>query len=77
MVAWFRAECPNVDGKRETERFCDHWWSKPGKDGRKLDWVRTWKNWMRTAEDRAKPRVRATPSMPSSVSPRDEHRYRP
>jgi hypothetical protein len=70
MVTWFRQECPHVDGKRETERFCDYWWSKPGKDGRKLDWVRTWKNWMRTAEDRAMPRGRASPSLPPTTDVR-------
>ncbi len=58
MVTWARKEAPHVDGKRETERFVDYWLAKPGKDGRKLDWDRTWKNWMRTAEDRQGPRDR-------------------
>jgi hypothetical protein len=58
MVAWAREHAPHVDGKRETERFCDHWRSKPGKDGRKLDWIATWRNWMRNAEDRQGPRDR-------------------
>lgn len=56
LVDWARKECPHVDSKRETERFCDHWHAKPGKDGRKLDWGKTWRNWMRTAEDRQGPR---------------------
>ena len=79
MVAWFRENCPHVDGKRETENFCDWWRSKPGKDGRKLDWPATWRNWMRRAEDQAKPRARASPSVPvpAHVSPKDEHRFRP
>ena len=59
LADWFRENCPHVDGKRELERFGDHWRAKPGKDGRKLDWVATWRNWMRTAEDRAKPRENA------------------
>ena len=58
LVEWARRECPHVDGKRETERFCDYWHAKPGKDGRKLDWVKTWRNWMRTAQDRQGPRER-------------------
>ena len=58
MVAWVREHAPHVDGKRETERFCDHWRAKAGKDGRKLDWLATWRNWMRTAEDRQRPRER-------------------
>jgi hypothetical protein len=69
MVAWARQHAPHVDGKRETERFCDHWRSKPGKDGRKLDWLATWRNWMRTAEDRQGPRERpGTSASPASTT---------
>lgn len=59
LADWFRENCPHVDGKRETARFRDHWVAKAGKEGRKLDWIATWRNWMRTAEDRARPRERA------------------
>jgi hypothetical protein len=59
LADWFRRECPHVNGKREMERFRDHWDAKPGKDGVKRDWVATWRNWMRTAEDRAAPRQRS------------------
>ena len=76
MIAWFRQHCPHVDGKRETEQFCDYWRAKPGKDGRKLDWPATWRNWMRTAEDRSAPRSRGTPARPGApVSPRDEWKF--
>ena len=64
MVEWFRKHCPHVDGKNQTDQFRDWWRSKAGKDGRKLDWVATWRNWMRTAEERSKPRVRAVPTDP-------------
>jgi hypothetical protein len=50
MVAWVRKECPDVDGRRETETFIDYWRAKPGKDGSKLDWLATWRNWMRRAQ---------------------------
>jgi hypothetical protein len=63
MVAWVHEKCPHVDGKRETERFEDHWRGKAGKEGRKLDWVATWRNWMRTAEDRQGPRDRSSKAM--------------
>ena len=69
LADWFRENCPHVDGKRETERFRDHWIGKPGKDGRKLDWIATWRNWMRTAEDRAMPRQRSN-SRPESEDDR-------
>ena len=68
MVDWFRKNCPHVDGKFQTEKFIDHWRGKPGKDGRKVDWVATWRNWMRTAEERAGPRTRGTPSEPASTT---------
>ena len=64
MFEWFRKNCPHVDGKTEHAQFCDYWRAKPGKEGRKLDWVATWRRWMRTAEERSKPRTRGTPSEP-------------
>jgi hypothetical protein len=66
MVEWFREHCPHVDGKFQTEKFIDHWRGKAGKDGRKLDWVATWRNWMRTAEERSGPRTRGAPSVPTT-----------
>lgn len=33
----------------EAEKFKDHWCAKPGREGRKLDWLATWRNWVRTA----------------------------
>jgi hypothetical protein len=37
----------------ELDRFRDYWIAKPGKDGRKLDWCATFRNWLRrTADDR-------------------------
>jgi hypothetical protein len=53
MVAWAQREAPHVDGRRETEKFVNYWRAKAGRDATKLDWVRTWRNWMLTAEERA------------------------
>lgn len=47
MVAWARSECPGLDHKAVTEKFIDHWRAQPGQRGVKLDWVATWRNWMR------------------------------
>lgn len=58
MLAWAAQHSPHVDADREFARFCDYWRSKPGREGRKLDWRLTWNNWMRTAEDRQMPRGR-------------------
>jgi hypothetical protein len=58
MRAWAAKNTPHVNQDREFERFRDYWLPKPGKDGRKLDWIATWRNWMRGAEDRQGPRER-------------------
>lgn len=52
MVTWARTEAPDVDGRVETANFIDYWISKPGKDGVKLDWVATWRQWFRNAQKR-------------------------
>jgi len=49
---WARRETPGVDPAVETEKFCDYWRAKTGKDATKVDWVATWRNWMRNARDR-------------------------
>ncbi|MEX1104347.1 MAG: hypothetical protein WED87_08860 [Dehalococcoidia bacterium] len=53
MVAWVREKFPHVDGRAETERFKDHFAAAAGQKGVKLDWPATWRNWMRTADERA------------------------
>lgn len=52
MVAWARANVPHVDGRRETERFIDHWHQASGRTASKRDWPAAWRNWMREADDR-------------------------
>lgn len=59
LLGWAAEKAPHVDPARETERFCDYWRAKAGRDGAKLDWSATWRNWMRTAEDRQGPRDRS------------------
>lgn len=34
---------------QEAARFRDFWLAKPGRDGTKLDWSATWRNWIRRA----------------------------
>lgn len=36
--------------RTEAEKFKDFWIAKPGKDGVKLDWSATWRNWCRNAK---------------------------
>lgn len=33
----------------EFDRFQDYWTAVPGQKGRKLDWLATWRNWIRRA----------------------------
>lgn len=40
------------DLRREHAKFIDYWLGKSGRDGTKLDWDATWRNWMRTAAER-------------------------
>lgn len=49
MVDWARRETPNV-GAKATDEFVDYWRAAPGQKGVKLDWVATWRNWMRKAQ---------------------------
>ena len=63
MVAWARERTPDVNGKLETERFINYWTAKAGKEAIKLDWGKTWKNWMleeqKRSEQRRPTRLRA------------------
>lgn len=52
MIEWARQNAPGI-GWTEHEKFMDYWRAKPGKDGVKLDWVATWRNWMRRAAEGA------------------------
>lgn len=43
---------PGVDIQGESDKFRDYWHAKSGKDATKLDWLATWRNWIRTACER-------------------------
>ncbi len=38
--------------RTEADKFADYWRAKPGKDAVKLDWLATWRNWVRNAAER-------------------------
>lgn len=46
-AAWAKAERPDLDPERVAEKFADYWHGKGGAAGRKLDWLATWRNWVR------------------------------
>lgn len=53
MRAWAAENTPHVDIDWHTQKFIDHFASQSGQRGVKTQWGRTWKNWMRTEEERA------------------------
>jgi uncharacterized protein YdaU (DUF1376 family) len=42
-----RQERPDLDPSKVGEKFADYWHGKPGTGGKKLDWLATWRNWVR------------------------------
>lgn len=38
--------------RRCAERFADFWHAKPGREACKLDWLATWRNWVRNDRDK-------------------------
>ena len=54
---WALQERPDLDPALTAAKFADYWHAKAGQDGRKLDWLATWRNWVR--EEKA----------PRSISP--------
>lgn len=53
---WSRQLSDQLDITAEWARFQDYWLAKAGAGARKLDWDRTWKNWLRTALERSRGR---------------------
>lgn len=47
MALWAAENYPGFDWAAESQVFLDYWRARPGKDGMKLDWVATWRNWIR------------------------------
>lgn len=62
-LRWARDARPDLELTAEVERFRDYWIAKPGKDGTKLDWTATWRNWIRSA--------RASAGRPACAQPTD------
>lgn len=49
LQAWAKGERPELDHTKELAAFCDYWKAKAGRDGLKLDWDATYRNWIRNA----------------------------
>lgn len=51
MRDWATAETPLVNIPDATNRFIDYWGAIPGQRGTKLDWTKTWRNWLRKDQE--------------------------
>jgi hypothetical protein len=49
VINQMQTECPNVNQEIEYRKFCDYWHDQPGAKGRKVNWVGTYRNWIRKA----------------------------
>lgn len=65
MVAWAQEHTPGINGREVTERFVDYWRAAPGQKGVKLDWVATWRNWLRREHDQRQGPTPRPPSHPT------------
>jgi hypothetical protein len=71
MVVWAKEHAPAVDGKRATDMFVNHWQSASGRNAAKIDWVKAWRNWMLSDQQRAEERgwkPQSQQRQPSSVA---------
>ncbi|MDN6706405.1 hypothetical protein [Corynebacterium glyciniphilum] len=46
-------KCPDINQRWHFTKFQNYWLSKPGAAGRKLDWDRTYTNWMLQEQEKA------------------------
>ena len=44
---WARTQRPDLDLLMTAESFADYWHAIPGAKGLKLDWLATWRRWVR------------------------------
>jgi hypothetical protein len=47
LKSWSSSERPDLDLESVVAQFRDYWLAKPGRDGTKLDWEATFRNWVR------------------------------
>ena len=47
LMSWAKGARPDVNLESTVESFRDYWFGKAGKDGAKLDWDATFRNWVR------------------------------
>ena len=53
-LLWAVNEAPAVNATAEAKKFVDYWVGVPGQKGLKLDWLATWRNWIRRTAEQQK-----------------------
>lgn len=66
LARWVAENHPAIDADAQLGAFRDYWTAKPGKDGRKLDWDATFRNWVRNSRQNARAGPAATPKTVSA-----------
>jgi uncharacterized protein YdaU (DUF1376 family) len=65
---WARQERPDLNLRSVGEQFRDYWSAKAGSGSTKLDWLATWRNWVRNQrQERLNPADIAKVTVPSKV----------
>ena len=54
-LEFLQNERPDLNPELTYAKFCDYWSAKPGKAGTKLDWLATWRNWVREEKRQSRP----------------------
>lgn len=68
-LAFCREQRPDLQPVQTFEQFKDYWCAKPGKDGVKLDWFATWRNWVRNQKA---PKLNPADNIRTTVPPSNE-----
>jgi uncharacterized protein YdaU (DUF1376 family) len=56
LIAFMAKERPDLNPSHTIMKFCNYWQAKSGKDATKLDWDKTFQNWvLQEKEGKAKP----------------------
>jgi len=50
-LEWSAENFPNVNARKEADKFADYWASVAGQRGVKLDWSAVWRNWIRKSTE--------------------------
>jgi hypothetical protein len=65
-----------ADARDEAENFRGYWQARAGKEATKLDWEKTWQNWVRNSRRKAGAVATGPPSQPADFASHLAAKYR-